>query len=472
MSCSEAVEESGQPVRAIAYPTFCIWCEKKASILERNGKRAAYQLAPIVTSLDNAYPVHGVRPHEICYIDHTIVNLATVGPNGVNLGKPTLTLGVDGNTFHTRAMILSYDPPSTRLVLLLLRDYVRRHGRLPRVISVDNGKEFHSKELAFFCHIYGVEIRYRAPGMPRGGSLIERRFGALEEELIAQLEGNTRQMKDPRLVTKSVNPFNRSVWTLTATYHAFQEYLFTIYPTRVHPTLGVTPEAYEAQRLAETGDRSHVLVQYDENLMLMTSPHAPRRWHTVDARRGVWVGGSWYNHPDLRRIKAGQKVEVRVEPWLHQVVYVQTGKRWIAAISSNSRRYGNRSLREIEIAQREERRLAQANGSKSNVSLSQAKSMMDLWKPMRFDDRIAQQHAEMLHLYQPLKLTYALAPAGLNEALADVAELDIEGPASISPLPNAGVAAVSHQTAGAATRGVASEAESVDEDDEMIPGYH
>jgi putative transposase len=187
--CTTAVEPSGQPVQAIAYPTFCRYCNDQESIHARKGRRAAYQTAAITQSLDNPFPVHGARPHEICYVDHTVANIALVSPHGNQLGKPTLTLAIDGGTAQTRAMYLSFDPPSSKVVLMVLRDYVRRNGRLPDCLSVDNGKEFHSKELECFCKLYGIDLRYRAPGMPRGGAMVERLLGATEEQHPAAQKG-------------------------------------------------------------------------------------------------------------------------------------------------------------------------------------------------------------------------------------------------------------------------------------------
>ena len=39
---------------------------------------------------------------------------------------------------------LTFDPPSYRSVMMVMRDCVRRHSRLPQIVVVDNGKEFSS----------------------------------------------------------------------------------------------------------------------------------------------------------------------------------------------------------------------------------------------------------------------------------------------------------------------------------------
>ena len=246
--------------------------------------------------------------------------------------------------------------------------------------------------------------------MPRGGSPIERLLGATEEEVIGQMQGNTRQMKDPRLVMKTVNPFNRKVWTLTASYGALNEYLFEIRPDRIHPALGVSSKEYELQRFNETGSRKHILVAFDENLMLMTSPHARLKYHKVDQRRGVWVDGAWYQHPLFRTLRKGTKIEIRVEPWLHQVVYALVQGKWIAAIAGNSRILGNRTRREVEIARREEKRVMNASGNRATLDPKNGQKMLALWTPERFDPRVSDQQKEMWHLYKPLNMTIALLP--------------------------------------------------------------
>jgi putative transposase len=421
--CEDKKESSGQDLRPISYPTFCRHCEQQSKTEARRGRRAAYQEAQIYQAIENTYPVHGVRPHEVLYVDHTIANLATVSPHGVPLGKPTLTIGVDGNTTHPRALVLSYDPASTRTVLLLLRDYVRRHSRLPRVIVVDNGREFHSKELAHFCSLYGIDLRFRGAGMPRGGAMIERLLGAAEDEALSEMSGNTRAMKkDTRLITKSVDPFRRAEWTLFAAYQAIQEYLFDVRPNRVHPALGETPNAYEQRRLNETGHREHRLFRLDENLMLMTSPHARRPFHLVDRQRGVWVDGIWYRHPAMAEVKRREKVEVRVEPWNASVVYVLIKNRWVAAVGRSARWLVGRTRREVEISLREESRLSKSAANKGTISANSRKHKEKLWSPVNFDPRLAEQAKEMAYLYSGLNMTNAMP---LPKELADLqAEAD------------------------------------------------
>lgn len=416
-----AREESGAAVRPVSYQTFCRYCRELLDVEKRRGRRAAYQKKAIVASLDNAFPAHGVRPHEVCEVDHTVANIALVSPTGMALGKPTLSIMVDSHTCQTRALVMSFEAPSARTVLRLVRDYVRRNNRLPRVLVVDNGKEFHSHELELFCRIYGIEIRYRSPGMPRGAATVERTFGAIETEVLSEMEGNTQIMKqDTRQVTKSVDPFRQAKWTLVGVYRAVEKCLFVTRHNRVHPALGLTPNEFERQSDLRTGQRDFRMYTLDENMMLMTCPHAKRPKRKVIDGRGVNVYGVYYRHRELDKLRPNTSVEVRVEPYNASVIYVNTGHRWVAATGNSSRWLGKRTHFEFEAAIREEQRVRQVNAKRDRLSMKSLRHKMVPLTPESFDPRIAEQQREMCHLDEQLGLTSALkeVPTAL-QALAE-----------------------------------------------------
>jgi hypothetical protein len=395
----------------MSYTTFTIRVKKLKSTKAREGKKKDYQEAAIPLLLDYVFPVNGFFPHDVCYIDHTTLNLATVGPDGSELCKPLFTLATDGHTTQTRAFYLCYEPPSAKVVLMTLRDYVRRNHRLPKILVVDGGKEFRSQELITFCKYYEIDLRFRPAGQPRGGSSVERALGAAETEVIAKMEGNTRIMKNVRMVTKSVNPFDRATWTLTATYGALEEYLFEIRNERIHPSLGLTPRDFESMRMKETGMREHILVKFDENIMLMTSPH-PKHWfHKIDRQRGIWVDNAYYMHDDFKTAKNREECEVRVEPWIANVVYVYFRNRWVAAIVRNMKTLDGKTRYEWQIAIRTERRLAKVNANNDRLSKLSAKKMLGLWSPEKYDERIGKQQREMKYLYERLGMTVAMPEA-------------------------------------------------------------
>jgi hypothetical protein len=333
--------------------------------------------------------------------------MATIGIGGNDLGKPTFTVATDGHTTQARAFYLSYDPPSASVVLMVLRDYVRRHGRLPKLIVVDGGKEFRSAAFLWFCRLYGISIRFRPKARPRTGSIIERVLGATETEFFARLEGNTRSLRNVRMTTKSVDPFGRAEWTLAALQGGIDEY-FYIRDSRPHPTLGMSASDYEAKRFRECGVREHVSVKYDEDLLLLTCPFAKRPSHRVDTKRGVWADFTYYWHDSFRAMKPGTVVRVRVERWNAMVVYVETNSGWVTAIARDLQCLMGRTRREVELALREERRRNNIAATKHRRSAKSAKDMLQLLRPENFDERISAQQREMAYTWERLGMAKVL----------------------------------------------------------------
>ena len=60
------------------------------------------------------------------------------------LGRPWMTLLIDAYSRRVLPIYLTFDPPSYRSCMMVLRECVRRHKRLPQIVVVDGGKEFES----------------------------------------------------------------------------------------------------------------------------------------------------------------------------------------------------------------------------------------------------------------------------------------------------------------------------------------
>lgn len=63
-------------------------------------------------------------------------------------------------------------------------DALRRQGRTPKAITVDNGSEFTSKELDAWAHIVGVSLDFIRPGKPTENGYIESFNGRLRDECL------------------------------------------------------------------------------------------------------------------------------------------------------------------------------------------------------------------------------------------------------------------------------------------------
>lgn len=159
----------------------------------RQGRRAAIQKEPMYWELKQTTPRHGSRPFEIVHIDHTpmdiellssLESLSLCNISVDKLSKPQelanqawLTLMIDAYSRRILAVYVTYESPSYRTCMMVMRICVMRFKRLPQTIVVDNGSEFHSIYFNNLAAFYQITLKYRPPAFARFGTLVERMFG-------------------------------------------------------------------------------------------------------------------------------------------------------------------------------------------------------------------------------------------------------------------------------------------------------
>jgi putative transposase len=141
---TRACEEKG--IVTASYKTFCQAVKRRPGgeqTLKRQGPRAAYQKQPFYWELEQTTPRHGERPFQIVHIDHTELDAELIcSLTGCNLGRPWATFLSDAFSRRILAVYLTFDPPSYRSCMMVIREYVRRFGRMPQIVVVDGGIEF------------------------------------------------------------------------------------------------------------------------------------------------------------------------------------------------------------------------------------------------------------------------------------------------------------------------------------------
>lgn len=331
---------------------------------KRQGSKSAYPHEPFHLVLELTTPRHGDRPFEIGHLDHTQLDIELLdSETGQSLGRPWFSLLVDAYSRRILAFSLIFDPPSYRSCLLLLRECVRRYGRLPQTIVVDGGSEFRSTYFETFLALYAVTKKTRPKAKGRFGSVIERLFGTTNKTFIHNLTGNTQNTRQARELTRATNPKAYAVWTLPELYPRLCEWSYDIYDQEVHTTLAQSPRAVFTQGLAQSGLRLHKRIPYNQDFIMTTLPTTTKGTAKVQPNRGVCLNSLYYWTEAFRdRGIENSQVPVRYDPFNAGLAYAFVHGRWQACISEHYACFRGRSEREIKLATSELRRRCQHPG--------------------------------------------------------------------------------------------------------------
>ena len=365
-----------------SYKTFLKFCNSRCQYEQtkkRQGSRAAYQYEPFYWELEFTTPRHGNRPWAICHLDHTQLDIELVSSKTqAVLGRPWATFLSDAYSRRILALYLTFDPPSYRSCMMVLRDCVRRHGRLPQCLVVDGGKEFSSVYFERLLAMYECTSKTRPGGKPRFGSVCERLFGTANTMFIHNLAGNTQITKNPRSVTNAVNPRRHAVWTLGSLYQYLCNWVEEFYDHKEHPALGQSPKDAYHQGIAQTGFRPNRLIPYDEAFRILTLPTTSKGTAKVIPNQGVKINHLYYWHQSFRNGSIEKtRVNVRYDPSDAGIAYAYVRGQWVRCISQYYSIFQGRSEREIQLATQELRQQHQQHSQKFTITAKALASFLE-----------------------------------------------------------------------------------------------
>jgi transposase InsO family protein len=333
---------------------------------KRMGRRAAYQEEGPLPNVQSGFPRHGDRPFDVAHIDHTESDIELIHSSTFEgLGRPWETKLTDAFSRRILAVHVSYDKPSYRSCMMVLRECVIRHNRLPQTIISDQGPEFESKDYEILLAAYGITKKSRPAGKPRHGSIDERIFGTQNTQFIYNLEGNTQITKLVRRMTKAVNPKLRAKWTLPLYYERLREWCYEVYDNTEQAGLGTTPRKVFLAGMDAERDNPYTAVPYDESFKILSLPSTARRVATVDSRRGVKINYLYYWCDAFKNPQySGKTVPVRYDPLDASTAYAYVGDAWQSCISQHRDKFRDRSHYELAAAAAELRAQYRLHGRK------------------------------------------------------------------------------------------------------------
>ncbi len=196
--------------------------------------------------------------------DHTPVDVIVVDEqHRLPVGRPYLTIAVDVCSRCVLGMVVTLEAPSATSVGLCLAhaaaskrpwlerleaDAVWPMSGKPLELYVDNAVEFKSEALRRGCEQHGIRLRYRPPGQPHFGGIIERLIGTMMQ-MVHELPGTTFSSTADRggydssgKAALTLGELQRWLALAVACYHG-----------EVHETLGRTPAAVWAEKAEQDG---------------------------------------------------------------------------------------------------------------------------------------------------------------------------------------------------------------------------
>lgn len=334
--------------------------------LARKGSKGAYSINSPQSDADNIDKMEPERAFERVHIDHTLIDVETLfGETSEPLGRVWLTVAIDHFSRRVISHFLTYDAPSYRSLLMVLRKCVQRHGRVPEAVCIDGGREFFSVYWETTCALYNIKIIRRPTAQARFGSQIERFFGTTNTNLFNFLQGNTQLRKNVRQLTAEVDPDAHAVWTLPELNKALSTYFYEVYDTLEHRTLLTTPRFAFEKSLERHGSRPHTCVLYNELFRITTSP-APAKGEAKVQRDGVRISYVYYTCPELQQ-HLGKTVKVRYDPFDKSLAWAFANGRWLRLKSRNQELFRSLTEHDVDLAATEWRK-RRSNVEKNRLS--------------------------------------------------------------------------------------------------------
>lgn len=336
------------------------------------GHKVAYQQAEFIEDEYYTTPVHGDRAWEYAHLDHTEMDVELRHSiTGQLFRKAWISILLCSYSRRVLAHYVTFDKPSRVSCMGVIRECVRRWGRLPECIVVDNGSEFESIYFEKLLNArYKCDVQWRPPTKPRFGCLIERFIHTLNKQFLHNLLGNTKIMKKARQTTKDVDPKNHAAWNLPILDEHLERYLYEEYDTREHLGLGCSPRQAFEDSLRKFPAPAPCDIDYDENFLIETMLPTVKGTAMVKQSRGIKVYGTWYRSKMLRDPALYNKqVPVRIDWFDASHIYAYVHSQWEECFAP-ARVFSllkGKSVRLMQVISAEEREQVRAYGRKANV---------------------------------------------------------------------------------------------------------
>ena len=207
-------------------------------------------------------------PLDVIQIDHTKMDVMIVDEETrQSIGRPYITVAIDIFSRIIYGFYISLEAPSyfsvgqCLLNAIMPKDEILKeyditgewpvYG-LPRVVHMDNGKDFRSISLQSFCQEFRIADVYRPVARSEFGGHVERVIGTCMKN-VHELPGATFSNIFDKGTYDSEKEASMTIYELEKWY---LDFVINIYHKTEHSSIGMTPEEKLYQGILGVGDNS------------------------------------------------------------------------------------------------------------------------------------------------------------------------------------------------------------------------
>lgn len=253
-------------------------------------------------------------------------NLLTNFPSSV----PRFYAGCDGATGYPMAQALMFGPARTDGLAILMRDFVCRHGFLPRCIQLDRGPENTGRWIIGFAAHFGIELRWPPTGGSRYNGLAENVIGRVNHFVAHKGPGSTLPDQHGRAKDGRMKSRKTAIQRFEQIVGQFEGYFFgELAKTRVGKE-SMSPEDLR-EYLMDVAGQGGIPCKFDDGFRVLTSIsiEIPR---TIERSRGIRLVEGTYSGAALNlALHNAHLMELRKDCVNPAVVYAKVGGSWYRA---------------------------------------------------------------------------------------------------------------------------------------------
>ncbi|MFS6709227.1 hypothetical protein WHJ98_14390, partial [Staphylococcus aureus] len=140
--------------------------------------------------------------------------------------RPWITLMIDVFSGCVLAMWIGLSAPSRRSCAMVIRDCIRRHGRIPNCLRLDNGSEFHSVYLDTLIAYLGITKEHRPSRDAKYASEVERSFKTVRTKFLDDQPGHLLNNARGREVAAAFKGEAQAALDITHFVEFFEDFVF------------------------------------------------------------------------------------------------------------------------------------------------------------------------------------------------------------------------------------------------------